>query len=99
MAFLHNRPIFSPLRSHSQVSLSPSLPLSKSEDLLGQLSRGIHTEAGAREKALLAPDPALDRFKSYKKSVKRVKKIGDVLTVVVAAGCCYEIYVRATTQK
>ncbi|KAL8091520.1 succinate dehydrogenase subunit 7A, mitochondrial-like isoform X8 [Apium graveolens] len=82
MAFLHNRPIFSPLRSHSQ----------KSEDLLGQLSRGIHTE-------LLAPDPALDRFKSYKKSVKRVKKIGDVLTVVVAAGCCYEIYVRATTQK
>ncbi|KAL8091519.1 succinate dehydrogenase subunit 7A, mitochondrial-like isoform X7 [Apium graveolens] len=89
MAFLHNRPIFSPLRSHSQ----------KSEDLLGQLSRGIHTEAGAREKALLAPDPALDRFKSYKKSVKRVKKIGDVLTVVVAAGCCYEIYVRATTQK
>ncbi|XP_074349973.1 succinate dehydrogenase subunit 7A, mitochondrial-like isoform X6 [Apium graveolens] len=92
MAFLHNRPIFSPLRSHSQVSLSPSLPLSKSEDLLGQLSRGIHTE-------LLAPDPALDRFKSYKKSVKRVKKIGDVLTVVVAAGCCYEIYVRATTQK
>ncbi|XP_074349972.1 succinate dehydrogenase subunit 7A, mitochondrial-like isoform X5 [Apium graveolens] len=95
MAFLHNRPIFSPLRSHSQ----------KSEDLLGQLSRGIHTEewqdcaCAPSTKGLLAPDPALDRFKSYKKSVKRVKKIGDVLTVVVAAGCCYEIYVRATTQK
>ncbi|KAL1818413.1 hypothetical protein DCAR_0414577 [Daucus carota subsp. sativus] len=91
MAFLHNRPIFSPLRSHSQ----------KTADFLCESRRGTHTETapGAREKALLAPDPALDRFKSYKKSVKRVKKIGDVLTVVVVAGCCYELYVRATTRK
>ncbi|KAL8118292.1 succinate dehydrogenase subunit 7A, mitochondrial [Apium graveolens] len=90
MAFVNNTTIFSQLRSHSQ----------KTGDLLRQSRRGIHTvELGAREKALLAPDPALDRFKSYKKDVKRVKRIGDVLTVVVVAGCCYELYVRATTRE
>lgn len=35
---------------------------------------------------LLAPDPSLKRFKSHKKSVWRLKKFGDVLTIVVVAG-------------
>lgn len=35
---------------------------------------------------LLAKDPSLSRFKSYKKSVSTLKRIGDVLTVVVVAG-------------
>jgi len=35
---------------------------------------------------LLAEDSTLKPFKSYKKSVKQLKRIGDVLTVVVVAG-------------
>jgi len=35
---------------------------------------------------LLAKDSVLKPFKSYKKSVKQLKRIGDVLTVVVVAG-------------
>ncbi|XP_054822096.1 succinate dehydrogenase subunit 7A, mitochondrial-like isoform X3 [Prosopis cineraria] len=34
---------------------------------------------------LLAEDPSLKPFKSYKKSVSRIKRIGDVLTIVVVA--------------
>jgi len=34
----------------------------------------------------LAEDSALKRFKSHKKSVHKLKRIGDVLTVVVVAG-------------
>jgi hypothetical protein len=47
----------------------------------------------------LAEDSALKRFKSHKKSVHKLKRIGDVLTVVVVAGCCYEIYVKAVMKK
>ncbi|KAI4326683.1 hypothetical protein MLD38_031971 [Melastoma candidum] len=61
--------------------------------------RGFHVEPGPREKALLAPDPVLSRFKSTKKSVKTLKRIGDILTIVVVAGCCYEIYVKATMRE
>ncbi|KAF8037147.1 hypothetical protein BT93_B0152 [Corymbia citriodora subsp. variegata] len=39
------------------------------------------------------------RFKSHKKGVKRLKRIGDVLTIVVVAGCCYEIYVKAVMRE
>ncbi|KAL2340865.1 hypothetical protein Fmac_008805 [Flemingia macrophylla] len=35
---------------------------------------------------LLAEDSSLKPFKSYKKSVKQLRKIGDVLTIVVVAG-------------
>ncbi|KAF9671539.1 hypothetical protein SADUNF_Sadunf12G0058100 [Salix dunnii] len=35
---------------------------------------------------LLAEDPSLKRFKSHKKSVWRLKRFGDVLTLVVVAG-------------
>lgn len=35
---------------------------------------------------LLAADPALKRFKSHKQGVRRLKVVGDVLTVVVVAG-------------
>ncbi|OMO77526.1 hypothetical protein CCACVL1_14990 [Corchorus capsularis] len=62
-------------------------------------SRAFHVEPGAREKALLAEDPSLRRFKSHKKGVARVKRIGDVLTIVVVAGCCYEIYVKAVMRE
>ncbi|CAK8566801.1 unnamed protein product [Lathyrus sativus] len=61
--------------------------------------RQFHVEPGTREKALLAEDSALKPFKSYKQSVKRLRKIGDVLTIVVVAGCCYEIYVKAATRE
>ncbi|XVF50274.1 hypothetical protein PTKIN_Ptkin04bG0083100 [Pterospermum kingtungense] len=71
----------------------------KQEGSLAVPSRAYHVELGEREKALLAKDPSLRRFKSYKKSVWRVKRIGDVLTLVVVAGCCYEIYVRAVMRE
>jgi hypothetical protein len=34
----------------------------------------------------LAEDSALKPFKSYKQSVKKLRKVGDVLTIVVVAG-------------
>ncbi|XP_072052207.1 uncharacterized protein, partial [Arachis hypogaea] len=48
---------------------------------------------------LLAEDAALKPFKSYKQSVKKLKKVGDILTIVVVAGCCYEIYVKAAMRE
>uniref|UniRef100_A0A7N0V062 Uncharacterized protein n=1 Tax=Kalanchoe fedtschenkoi TaxID=63787 RepID=A0A7N0V062_KALFE len=81
MAFL-----LSQLRTQSQ----------NSEAAIATPRRGFHTQPGAREMALLAEDPVLRRFKSHKKDVKRIKKLGDVLTIAVVAGCFYEIYVRAT---
>ncbi|GMJ08911.1 succinate dehydrogenase 7B, succinate dehydrogenase 7 [Hibiscus trionum] len=62
-------------------------------------SRAFHVELGDREKALLAEDPSLRRFKSYKKNVWKLKRIGDILTIVVVAGCCYEIYVKAVLRE
>ena len=41
---------------------------------------------------LLAEDPALKRFKSHKKSVNAVKRMGDVLTLVVVAGKRFKIF-------
>lgn len=45
---------------------------------------------------LLVDDPALRRFKSHKKDVRQIKKVGEVLTIVVAAGklcvtCCVQV--------
>ncbi|KAJ0544131.1 putative succinate dehydrogenase subunit 7 [Helianthus annuus] len=48
---------------------------------------------------LLAKDPALERFKSYRKSASSIRRVGDYLTIAVVAGCCYEIYVRAVTRE
>ncbi|MED6134627.1 hypothetical protein PIB30_038722 [Stylosanthes scabra] len=76
MAFLLNKTaIASHLRSHSQ----------NGQDLLSLSRRQYHIEPGPREKALLAEDAALKPFKSYKQSVKQLKKIGNILTIVVAA--------------
>ncbi|XP_014524432.1 succinate dehydrogenase subunit 7B, mitochondrial isoform X1 [Vigna radiata var. radiata] len=71
----------------------------KTDEFASFPRRRFHVEPGPREKALLAEDPILKPFKSYKKSVKQLKRIGNVLTVVVVAGCCYEIYVRAVTRE
>ncbi|XP_022767640.1 succinate dehydrogenase subunit 7A, mitochondrial-like [Durio zibethinus] len=71
----------------------------KTEGSLAVPNRAFHVELGDREKALLAKDPSLSRFKSYKKNVWRLKRIGDVLTIVVVAGCCYEIYVKAAMRE
>ncbi|EEF52053.1 succinate dehydrogenase subunit 7B, mitochondrial [Ricinus communis] len=91
MAFLlKSSMISSRFRSHSQNT---------EKGLLSNSSRGFHVEPGTREKALLAEDPALKRFKSHKSSVRTLKRVGDVLTIVVVAGCCYEIYVRATMRE
>ncbi|KAK3440009.1 succinate dehydrogenase subunit 7A, mitochondrial [Eucalyptus grandis] len=92
MAFLLNRTgaVLSHVRSHPQRT-EGAIPLPP--------RRGFHVEPGAREKALLAPDPILSRFKSHKKGVKQLKRIGDVLTIVVIAGCCYEIYVKAVMRE
>nr|ACU16491.1 unknown [Glycine max] len=77
MAFLWNKTsIASHFRSHSQ----------KTEGLASFPHRRFHVEPGAREKALLAEDATLKPFKSYKKSVKQLRKIGNALTVVVVAG-------------
>ncbi|XP_043703249.1 succinate dehydrogenase subunit 7B, mitochondrial-like [Telopea speciosissima] len=90
MAFLLNKATaFSRSQSHSQ----------KPEDPFVLSRRRLHIKPGVREKALLEEDPALKRFKSYKKSVWRVKRMGDVLTIVVVAGCCYEIYVKAVMRE
>ncbi|MED6217722.1 Succinate dehydrogenase subunit 7B, mitochondrial [Stylosanthes scabra] len=90
MAFLLNKTtIASHLRSQSH----------KGEDLLSLSRRQYHIEPGPREKALLAEDAALKPFKSYKQSVKQLKKIGNILTIVVATGCCYEIYVKASMRQ
>lgn len=87
--FLNNSTLASHLRSTSQ----------KTEDLFSLSRRRFHVEPGTREKALLAEDAALKPFKSYKQSVKKLRKIGDVLTIVVVAGCCYEIYVKAAVRE
>lgn len=91
MAFLLKNTSLSKLRLQPQkIAVDDSYTVSR---------RGIHVEPGAREKALLAPDPSLKRFKSHTKSVWRLKKVGDVLTIVVVAGCCYEIYVKAVMRE
>ncbi|CAI0398889.1 unnamed protein product [Linum tenue] len=84
--FLKNSSLSSHFRSRSQEALS--VP-----------HRGFHVELGQREKALLADDPAIRRFKSHKSGVSKINKIGDFLTVVVVVGCCYEIYVKATMRE
>ncbi|GAB2223753.1 hypothetical protein Droror1_Dr00004493 [Drosera rotundifolia] len=90
MAFLlHKASTLSHPRLHPQ-GIEGSFP---------QLRREYHFELGEREKALLADDPALRQFKSHTKGVRRIKRIGDVLTIVVVGGCCYEIYVRATIRE
>ncbi|KAL5723582.1 Succinate dehydrogenase subunit 7B [Ranunculus cassubicifolius] len=91
MAFLLNKnSLFSRFQSSSTQKL---------DDSLLQSRRNYHVELGAREKALLEPDPALKRFKSHKKGVRLIKRVGDVLTIVVVAGCCYEIYVRTMMRE
>ncbi|KAF9625701.1 hypothetical protein IFM89_026281 [Coptis chinensis] len=91
--------------------LSKTFSRSSSQNNIGESSslRRFHVEPGPREIALLKPDPALKRYKSYTKSVYRLKRVGEVLTIVVAAGsqkyywffsgCCYEIYVKATMRE
>ncbi|XP_044476584.1 succinate dehydrogenase subunit 7B, mitochondrial isoform X3 [Mangifera indica] len=89
MAFLlHKSSIAAHLRSHFQ----------KTEDPVSLSRRRLHVEPGAREK-LLAEDPILKKFKSNKGGVQRLKRLGDVLTIVVVAGCCYEIYVKAVMRE
>lgn len=34
----------------------------------------------------MAEDPSLRKYKSHKKTVRRLKRVGDVLTIVVVAG-------------
>ncbi|XP_074284450.1 succinate dehydrogenase subunit 7A, mitochondrial-like [Silene latifolia] len=87
-SFLNKTQLFSHLRSTQKKGSSFAQP-----------SRGYHIDLAEREKALLAKDPALSKFKSHKQGVKRIKRFGDVLTVIVVAGCCYEIYVGATMRE
>ncbi|XP_021592133.1 uncharacterized protein LOC110599851 [Manihot esculenta] len=67
---LNNSTISSRFRSHSQA-----------QDALSLSRPGFDVEPGPREKALLAEDPALKRFKSHKKSVGRVKRVPDGLII------------------
>ncbi|CAN1179803.1 Succinate dehydrogenase subunit 7B, mitochondrial, partial [Linum perenne] len=86
---------------------SPPIPYSgRTFDFPSWIPRRDGTERESRNNVddicimqLLAEDPAINRFKSYKKSVSKINKIGDFLTVVVVAGCCYEIYVKATMRE
>ncbi|KAH7441344.1 hypothetical protein KP509_03G034400 [Ceratopteris richardii] len=54
--------------------------------------RAFHVAPGERERALLEEDNALKHYKSSKETVKTVKKIGDILVIVVGAGCIYQIF-------
>ncbi|MQM09286.1 hypothetical protein Taro_042155 [Colocasia esculenta] len=74
-SLLSKTQLFSSLRCNSQPGQQFLLP-----------RRGFHIELGAREKALLEEDPALKKFKSHKKAVGRVKRIGDALIIFVVAG-------------
>nr|GLL22326.1 calmodulin-binding protein 60 A-like isoform X3 [Ipomoea trifida] len=76
MAFSVGKSALSQLRLYSQKADDSSLVAPR---------RGLHIEPGAREKALLADDSSLRRFKSNTKSVRTLKRVGDVLTVVVVA--------------
>ncbi|KAJ4804132.1 succinate dehydrogenase subunit [Rhynchospora pubera] len=78
-------PLFSAFRSSSSSSL-PHIS-----------RRNYHVELAAREKALLEEDPALKKFRSYKKGVKLTSKIGTVLTGVAVAACSYQLVVKAMT--
>nr|XP_043616614.1 succinate dehydrogenase subunit 7B, mitochondrial-like [Erigeron canadensis] len=80
-------------------SIFPSSQSKVAEGLPLQSRRQLHVEPGAREKALLAKDPALERFKSYRKSAANIRRFGDYATIAVVAGCCYELYVRAITRE
>ncbi|KAK7859100.1 succinate dehydrogenase subunit 7b [Quercus suber] len=90
MAFLLNKTsIASHFRSHSQNTV----------DALSHTRRAYHIELGAREKALLAEDPALKRFKSHKKS-KRFKILSIFEEYIVGMrSCCFEIYVKAVMRE
>ncbi|KAF4346938.1 hypothetical protein G4B88_022140 [Cannabis sativa] len=91
MAFILNKTaVASQLRFHFQGARNDALSLSR---------RPFHVEPGKRELALLAEDPSLKRFKSHKPNVRRLMRVGDVLTIVVVAGCCYEIYTRAVMRE
>ncbi|XP_024017886.1 succinate dehydrogenase subunit 7B, mitochondrial [Morus notabilis] len=88
--FLSRTNIGSRLHSHFQGTQNDALSLSR---------RQFHIEPGPREQALLAEDPSLRKYKSHKKTVRRLKRVGDVLTIVVVAGCCYEIYVKTLLRE
>jgi len=59
--------------------------------LVGAPSRGMSIRSGAREDLLLAKDPALNKYHSVKNTVSAIKRFGDVLVILVAAGAVYEI--------
>ncbi|XP_050377735.1 succinate dehydrogenase subunit 7B, mitochondrial [Argentina anserina] len=75
-------------------SVAPHFRQTARNDSLSLTRRQYHVEPGAREKALLAADPSLRRFKSHKQGVLAIKRLRKVLTVAVVAGFCYEIYVK-----
>ncbi|KAF5182428.1 Succinate dehydrogenase subunit 7b protein [Thalictrum thalictroides] len=83
----------------NKTSLLHRIQSPKSQNALLQPKRGYHIEPGTREKALLLEDPVLKRFKSHKRNVHGLKRMGDVLAVVVAAGCCYMIYVKSVMRE
>ncbi|XP_024380968.1 succinate dehydrogenase subunit 7A, mitochondrial [Physcomitrium patens] len=58
--------------------------------VVGQ-SRGMATRSGAREDLLLEKDPALSKYHSVKDTVSAIKRFGDVLVILVAAGAVFEI--------
>ncbi|KAH0864177.1 hypothetical protein HID58_081388, partial [Brassica napus] len=59
--------------------------MKKDGGALSQSRRGFHVELGAREKDLLAENDALRRFKSHKRGMRQLKRVGDVITDVVVA--------------
>ncbi|KAG6753066.1 hypothetical protein POTOM_043110 [Populus tomentosa] len=87
------------LKNYSSITSHYRSQSQKTQGAFCLSRRGFHVEPGPREQALLAEDPSLKRFKSHKKSVWRLKRFGDVLTLVVVAGCCYEIYVKTVMRE
>ncbi|GMN45825.1 hypothetical protein TIFTF001_015014 [Ficus carica] len=71
---------------HHFVPLSPSSELQRFSKtmafFLNRTTIGSHLRSHFQ---LLAEDPSLKKYKSQKKNVRRLKKVGDVLTIVVVA--------------
>ncbi|XP_050379306.1 succinate dehydrogenase subunit 7B, mitochondrial-like [Argentina anserina] len=88
MAFL----LKSSVASHFRQTVTNS-------DSLSLTRRHLHVAPGPREQALLAADPSLRRFKSHKKGVLAIRRIRKLLPLVVLAGCCYEIYIKAGMKQ
>lgn len=68
---------------HAPLHRGPTTPLHIYNRVLFS---ALHFRLSCRPFQLLEEHPSLKRFKSTKKTVRVLKRVGDVLTIVVVAG-------------